>query len=155
MSEIDAVDEAIIDTDPATVAGAIMDEAMGKSHWWHPSLEMERHGDISPAQVGGLVDIIVHGPRGPVRWTNRTSEVTENTVRVEMIAGAFRGEGIWTFEPVDGKTRVRYRWRAQPSAWFLKLFAPFIDIEQSHHKVMKVGFEGLNQYIKQLKLQPA
>lgn len=148
MSEIDAVDEAIIDADPATVARAIEDESMGKSHWWLPSLEMEPHRDIPPSQVGGLVDTIVHGTRVPVRWTNKTVQVTENTVRVEMIAGAFRGEGIWTFEPVDGKTRLRYRWRARPSGWLLKLFARFIDIEQVHHNVMKAGFEGLNQYLK-------
>ena len=36
MSEIDLVDEAIIDADPATVANAIKDEFMGKTHWWLP-----------------------------------------------------------------------------------------------------------------------
>jgi hypothetical protein len=36
MSEIDVVDEAIIDADPATVAKAITDEAAGKTPWWLP-----------------------------------------------------------------------------------------------------------------------
>ena len=156
MSEIDVVDEAIIDADPATVAKAITDEAAGKTHWWLPLWEAKQRGDIPPDQVGGIFDITVHGRRGTVKWTDKTIEVTENMVRLESFEGAFRGEGTWTFEPVDGKTRLRYRWRVRPSGWLLRLLAPFIDIGgRSHHETMKAGFEGLNQYVKHLKGEPS
>jgi hypothetical protein len=149
MSEIDVVDEAIIDADPATVAKAITsDEAAGKTHWWLPLWEAKQRGDIPPNQVGGMIDITVHGRRGTVKFTAKTTEIKENMARVEYVEGAFRGEGIWTFEPVDGKTRVRFRFRVQPSGWLLRLMAPFVNIAQSHHEVMKAGFEGLNQYLK-------
>ena len=152
MSEIDAVDEAIIDADPETVAKALMDEIEGKTHWWQPSLKTEPHGSILPTEEGGMFDVIVHGGGGPIRWTNKTIQVTENMMRAEMVDGAFKGEGTWTFEPIDGKTLVRYHWRAQPNSWALKLVAPFINLEQSHHQLMIAGLEGLKRYVKQRKL---
>ena len=149
------MDEVVIDADPATVAKAITDEAAGKTHWWLPLWEAKQRGDIPPNQVGGIFDITVHGRRGTVKFTAKTTEIKENMARVEYVEGAFRGEGIWTFEPVDGKTRLRFRWRVRPSGWLLRLLAPFIDIGQSHHEVMKAGFEGLNQYVKHLKGEPS
>jgi len=116
MSEFDLVDEAIIDADPATVARAIRDEAMGKTHWWLPYWETKPRGNIPTDQVGGMTDITVH--KGvTVRFTAKTVEVTENLLGLEYVEGAYRGEGIWTFEPVDGKTRLRFRWRVQPTGW--------------------------------------
>jgi hypothetical protein len=155
MSEIDVVDEAIIDADPATVAKAIRDESMGKTHWWLPYWEAKPRGNIPPDQVGGMIDITVRR-RATVRFTAKTVEVTENLLRVEYVEGAYRGEGTWTFEPVDGKTRLRFRWRVQPTGWlrWLLLLAPPSEKSgRSHHEVMQAGFEGLNQYVKQLKGQ--
>ncbi len=48
MFEMDVVDEAIIDADPATVSKAIMNEVKGKTHWWFPYWEAQPRGDIPP-----------------------------------------------------------------------------------------------------------
>ena len=155
MPEIDVVDEAIIEADVATVFKAITDEAAGKTHWWRPYWEGKPRGGIPPDQVGGMIDITVR-KRATVRFTAKTVEVTQNLLQVEFVEGAYRGEGIWIFEPVDGKTRLRYRWRVQPTGWlrWLLRLAPASERKgRSHHEVMKAGFEGLNQYVKQLKAQ--
>ena len=155
MLEIDCTDEAIIDADPATVLKAIADESMGKTHWWLPCWEGKPRGDIPYDQVSGMIDVTVH--KGPtVRFTLKTVEVTENRLRVEVVGGDFRGEGIWTFEPVDGKTRARFRWHVRPTGLigFMLRFAPPEErAGRSHREVMKAGFEGLNQHLRQLKAQ--
>jgi hypothetical protein len=150
MPEIDVVDEAIIDAEPAVVAKAIMDEAMGKTHWWLPHWEAKPRGGIPPDQVGGMTDITIR--RGvTIRFTAKTLEVNESVLRVQFVEGAYRGEGLWTFERVDGKTRLRYRWRVRPAGWLrwlLLLAPPSEKAGGSHHEVMKAGFEGLSRYLK-------
>jgi len=59
MPKIDVVDEAIIDAGCAVVAKAIMDEAMGKTHWWLPHWEAKPRGAIPPDQVGGMTDVTI------------------------------------------------------------------------------------------------
>jgi hypothetical protein len=155
MFEIDVEDEAIIDADPATVSKAIMDEAAGKTHWWLPYWEARPRGDIPPDRVGGTFDITVR--RGvTVRFAAKIVEITDKTLQVQYVEGAYKGEGTWTFEPVDGKTRLHFRWRVQPTGWLywlLRLAPSSAKRGRSHHEVMKAGFEGLNQFVKHLKGQ--
>jgi len=155
MFEIDVEDEAIIDADPATVSRALIDEAAGRTHWWLPYWEAKPHGDIPPDRVGGMFDIIVR--RGVViRFTAKLVEITDNQLRWEYVGGAYSGEGIWRFEPAEGKTRLRFRWRVRPMGWLRWLLRVAPSSERkgtSHREVMKAGFAGLNRYINQLKVQ--
>ena len=149
MAEIDVVDEAIIDADPTTVYEALLDEVKGSTNWWMPHWEATPRGDTSAGQVGGIVDITVRHA-GTTRFTAKTTEVIENQlIRVEFVEGDLVGEGEWTFEPENGRTRIRFRWKVRPNRLLPKLMSRFIDIGKVHSEVMQAGFEGLSEYLKQ------
>ncbi len=155
MLEIDVVDEAIIDGDPSVVRKALIDEAAGRSHWWLPYWQARPHGETPPDRVGGMFDVIVR--KGiTVRFTARVEEMTEKHLRLEYVAGAYRGEGTWSLEPVDGKTRLRFRWRVRPMGWLgwlLRLSPSSQRKGGAHREVMKAGFAGLNRYLNAQRAQ--
>ena len=151
----DVTDEALIDASPDVVYRAVVDEHDGKTNWWTPYHSMElREGD-SYGEVGALLDntVRVRG-RFPIRFTTRTVEVEQNErIRVEYVGGAFRGEALWKFEGVNGKTRLRLRWRTSPSG-VLRALAPFLPVEKSHSDTMKVGFENLSAFLDRTRSGP-
>jgi hypothetical protein len=62
-----------------------------------------------------------------------TDETTRGqSIRVDYVAGSFRGEGRWGLQNIGGKTRLTYRWQADP-AGFLKLLAHVAHRGQPHH----------------------
>ncbi len=148
--EFDVVDEAVINADPATVYNAFLDEVKGSTNWWEPHWNAKSRGIIPTNQVGNILDITVRRPGKKLRFSTKTTEIIENQfIRVEYIEGDFLGDGEWTFEPENGKTKIRFRWRARPNSLLLKLISRFIDIEKGHSEVIQAGFEGLNKYLKQ------
>ncbi len=151
MSEIDLIDEAQIEADPATIRAALIDEAMGKTYWWRPHWEARQRGGIPPDQVGGMIDVTVHSAI-TVRFTARTAEIAPNLWRVEYVQGDYRGQGTWNLAPVDGRTRVRFCWQVQPTGWlkWLLRIVPPSKTSKGHRAVMRAGFHGLSNHIKQL-----
>ncbi len=148
MLEIDTEDEAIIDAGLATVRQAIIDETAGRTHWWLPEWQARPRGGAAPDHVGAMVDITVR--KGvTVRFTARMTEIDERHIRSEYVAGAYRGIGTWEFEPVDGKTRARFRWRVRPTGWlsWLIRLEPARRRGQAHHQVMVDGFTALTQHL--------
>lgn len=147
MKPIEVTDEGLFDASPAEVFSALMDEAMGRSQWWHPALELHPRPGPPPTEVGSLIDVRMPGPP-PLQFTERVTELVENRrVRTEYIRGDFLGGGVWTFEPVGERTRVRYRVRLRPNTWKLKLVRPFVNIGQKHSAVVQRGFTGLRDYL--------
>ncbi len=149
MIEIDAVDTALIDADVTTVRAAIADEFSAKTHWWLPYLQATPRGDIPADQVGAIFDISVRGSF-PSKFTAKVVEIGETQFRVEYIGGEFRGEGIWTFEPQNEKTRVSFRWHVTPVGWtslLLSLNPTAARQAAPHHEVMRAGFAALNEHV--------
>ncbi len=102
----------------------------------------------SYAQVGALLanEVRVQG-RLPIKFVTKTIEVEENAlIRVEYVAGAFRGEAAWRFEDLDGQTRLSLRWQTIP-AGALGMLAPLLPIAKSHSDTMRVGFEKLRGFL--------
>jgi hypothetical protein len=146
----DVMDSALIDASPDVAYRAVVEEHDGKTSWWAPHLTMQLRGGDSYGDVGALVDntVRVHG-RFPVRFTTKTVEVEPiETIRVEYVAGAFRGEAQWGFVGVNDGTELSQRWRTRP-AGVLRALAPLLPIGESHSDTMKVGFERLRGYLDQ------
>jgi hypothetical protein len=69
MAQIDVVDEAIIDADPASTYDAdpastydaLLNEFRGSTDWWMPHWEARPRGHIPVGQVGAVVEIIARG----------------------------------------------------------------------------------------------
>lgn len=148
MKDIDVTDEALLDASPAEVFAAVADEATGRSGWWRPTLELYPRPGAPAGQVGSVFDIRIPGRR-PIRFTERIVELVENEhVRLHYIGGDFRGEGLWSFEPVDGRTRVRFRFHVRPHGLAMRLASHLTDIGRLHSQVAQRGFEGLRRYLQ-------
>jgi hypothetical protein len=150
MTKYDIVDETIVSADPQAAYDATVAEHDGETRWWKPHMSVQLLEGDSYCQIGSLHAnaVAVHG-KLQIKFTTRTSEIAEaQMIRVEYVAGAFRGVGIWRFEGVDGKTKVSYRWRTSPSGFVLRVLAPLLPIAKSHSDVMKEGFNGLNGYLE-------
>ena len=147
MAEYDVIDDAIIYAKPDVVYQALLTEYTGETKWWMPHVEAKPREAGAVDQPGALIDLAVHH-RGTTRFTVKTIETKKNELwRLQYVAGAFRGEGTWKLEEVDGNTKVSYRWHCRPSGP-LRILAPFINIPKGHSQVMKSGFAGLNEHIK-------
>jgi uncharacterized protein YndB with AHSA1/START domain len=151
MAEYDVIDEAIIDADTATTYNALLDELRGLTKWWKPYCEGKPKGDIPVGQVGAIFDITVRHT-GTIRATAKITEIVENQlIRYDYIEGDWVGKGEWTFEPTNGKTRIRFRWRTRANSLLMKLTSPFLDIGKFHSEVMQAGYEGLKKHLESVK----
>ncbi len=147
MPKFNVVDEAIIDASPAVVCKAILDEISGVTHWWMPDVETKVIGDTPPGREGMISDIKVHRT-GKAHFTWKLTTIVDGELIDIEYGGDFAGNGKWTFEPVDGKTRIRFYWiNILPKRPLFILISPFIDLGKSHSEVMQVGFKSLNNYL--------
>lgn len=148
MAEIDVVDEGILEASPARVYMTFLDEVQGQTHWWMPHWEARLRGTIPVTEIGGSIDITVHRIGTP-RFSARVTYLEPNhCMKVEFYEGDLRGDGEWTFEPVDGKTKVRFRFRVRLHRFLYRLLAPFVDIGAIHSGVMQAGFKAWNRYLE-------
>ena len=148
MVKYDVTDEAIINASPDVVFNAVKDEACGKTSWWMPHLSLKPREE-STCGVGDLIDVTVHG-KHPIKFTTKTIEIKMNEmIKGNYVEGAFRGESVWEFKDLDGKTKLSFRWRTKPAGLLLRILAPFLPIEKNHSDVMKAGFNNLNKFLDQ------
>jgi len=153
MARIDVVDEAVIDADRLRVFKALIDEANGRTHWWMPYWEAKPRDTKEFGQKGSAIDITTHraGARPGTRGTKFSARITEaiegKLLKVDFFDGDFLGNGEWKFEPIDGKTKVRYRWNVVPHRWAYRMLAPFVKMGKMHSDIMQEGFKGLNRYL--------
>ena len=148
MTKYDVTDEAIINGTPDVVYNALKDEIDGKTSWWMPHLSSKLREGSSSGNVGALCDITVHGKR-KVKFTTKTVEVKDNEmIRANYIEGALRGEGLWKFDSLEGKTKLSFRWQTSLSGFLPRIMGLFLPVEKKHSDVMKAGFDNLNKFIE-------
>ncbi len=151
MARIDVVDEGIIDADCSTVFKAYTDELGGITHLWMPLWESKPRGEDITVQKGTVTDITTHY-MGTTKLTVRVTEfVKDKSLIEELFEGDYIGTGEWTFEPLDGKTKVRFRWKVNTNRLLLTLAAPFIDIGKRHSELVQELFKAWNRYLSQSK----
>ena len=148
MPKIDVVDETVIDSPPLIVFKAILNETAGITHWWMPDMALRLREETPIVCEGAIVDVTVHGPGTP-KWTAKITKIVEGELIELEEEGDFAGTGTWTFEPSDGKTRIRFRWNVRPKRLLYVLMSHFVNIGKSHSEVMQKGFRALNGYLNQ------
>ena len=145
------MDEGIIDADCSTVFKAYTDELGGITHLWMPLWESKPRGDDIIVKKGTVADIVVHY-KGTTKIAARVTEfVKDKLLNEEFFEGDLIGTGEWTFEPFDGKTKVRFRFKVKTNSLLFTLGALRIDIGKRHSEVVKELFKIWNSYLSQSK----
>ncbi len=112
-----------------------------------PDVETNVIGNTTSGKEGMISDIRVHRT-GNARFTWKLTRIVDGQLIDIEYGGDFAGNGKWTFEPVDGKTRIRFYWiNIRPKRLMFVLIAPFINLGKSHSEVMQTGFKSLNNYL--------
>lgn len=146
MHRYDVTDESIIDAEPKAVYDAFVDEMNGNTSWWAPHHTFRLLSGASCDSVGARPESTVR-TKWPVKCTTETVEaVPGDHIRVNYVGGSFSGEADWTFEDVDGKTRIGCR-RQTTLAGSLRLMARMLPVEESHSQVTVAGFEKLQDFL--------
>lgn len=139
------VDEAMIDVSPDKVYNAVLDEFTGVSHWWMPLVDIKPRVDTPLRKTGMITDVTIHDAT-TTRFSWTVTKLAEGKSIDVDYNGDFVGTGQWVFEPVDGKTRVKYIWNGRPVRLLLVLASYIADIKKNHSKVVQTGYKGLNEY---------
>ena len=148
MQRIDALDEVIIDSSPMEVYTALLNEVSGVTNWWMPYMAFKLRGDIPIDHEGAIYDTTVSPTsRMNAKFSAKMTKVVEGKLIEEEIAGCFVGTASWTFEPIDGKTKVQHRFNAKTNGLLYSIFSPFVDYKKNHSNIMQKGFKALNSYL--------
>lgn len=149
MPKYDVVNEAVIDADVTTVFNEVLN-ANNYSMWWMPHVQAKIRGDEKVLQEESVFDIEVHRSITNTIAARITDIVVNKSIKLEYFEGDFIGPCEYTFEAINGKTRIRYRWNIRTNKFLLTLLSlvPKL-IPKGHSAVMKFGFKGLNNYLAQ------
>ena len=149
VPKIDVTDEAVINAPPSAVYKAFIEEVAGKTHWWMPALAFHLKGDVPMGQEGAVFDIIAHPEsRMKAKFSCRLRKVEEaKRVEVDIFAGDCIGNGLWTFQEVDGKTKVAIRFNVRTNNVLVSLFSPFVDLAKNHSEAIQHGYRACNSYL--------
>jgi len=94
-----------------------------------------------------MTDITVHRIGTPRFAAKSVEIIKDKLIKVEYFEGDYRGSGEWTLEPLDGKTKVKFRWNVKIHRMLLSLFYQLV--RSIHSDVMRKGFKSLNKFLEQ------
>ena len=148
MVKMDVTDEAIIDGSPLEVYKAIIDEYSGITNWWLPTLEFKPRENKPFDCEDAICDMAAHGMGMTAKFSVKMTKL-EKAKSIEFdYSGDFIGTGKWTFEPIDGKTKVQYRMNVKTNRLLLNLVGPLMrNPAKPHSDTIKKGMKALNSYL--------
>ena len=128
---------------------AIINEVSGKTHWWMPDLAFKLKGDVPVDQVGAVFQIIANPTkRLKAKFFCRVKKVVEaQSVDLDIFAGDVIGKGQWTFQEINGKTKIKVRFTVKSNNLLISLFSPFVDLAKQHSNAVQNGFKACNRYL--------
>jgi hypothetical protein len=149
MSNIDFVEEAIVDAKPDVVMKTVLDELAGKTHWWTEMEQKVRGGPLAPGESleNKVVDAVLHGAP-TTRFTYKVVKLVDSKlIDTDTLSGPYVGKGIWSFEPADGgKTRIKYAISGHTVGVFSLL--PKSMGHKQHSKSTQNLFKQLNGFLR-------
>jgi hypothetical protein len=148
---VDALTETVINAPPEVVYKEILDLFAGDSQWHIPNTVKEHRSNTPLGKVGAIYDIKISGTGVAVKINSKITKIVENKLIEFEEGGDFAGTATWIFEPLDGKTDLKFRWNARPNTLlfkvFLNLFISPEKIEKNHIETNLQGFKLLNEYL--------
>jgi hypothetical protein len=146
MPKFDDVEEAVIDSPPMAVYNAVLNEFAGVTNWWMPQREWKLRGNM-PIREGAICDLTMHAKGVTSKASVKVAKLEEaKSIGLEFM-GDFLGTEEWTFEPTDGKTKLKYRVNAKTNRLLFSLVSPFVNFGKGHSDDMQYGFKALNSYL--------
>lgn len=140
------VEEAMIDASPDKVFNAVLDECAGITHWWAPLYEIKPRADTPVRTTGTVSDVILSGV-GTLRFSWTVTKMAEGKSLEVEYTGDLVATGEWVFEPIDGKTKVKYIWTGRPNTLLSSIAFRVMNTQKLHSDAIQRGFKGLNDYI--------
>ena len=152
MVKMNVTDEAIIDGSPLEVYKAIIDEYSGITSWWMPTLEFKPRENKPFDCEDAICDVAAHGAGMTGKFSIKLTKLEEAKLIEFDYSGDFIGTGNWTFEPMDGKTKVQQRLDVNTNRLIFSLVAPFMrNPAKPHSDAFKKGMKALNSYLSKKK----
>ncbi len=150
MAKVDVTDEAIIDSPPPTVYKTLLNELSGITQWWLPDLQCKSRDGNLVNYEGAIFDATIH-PESRMRVkvsTKITKLIEPKSIDLEYL-GDFIGTGKYTLEPIEGKTKLKFRFNVKTNKLLISLLAPLVNLPKAHSEVMQFGFKACNNYLTQ------
>ncbi len=146
MREIDVTDEAVIDAPPVVVYRAFLDIYSGVTNWWAPHLKSTIRGS-KPICEGAVCDVVARSHGGSTKFSVKLVKAEEAKSIGFELSGAFLGTEEYSFEAVDGKTKVQLRFNGKTNSRMLSFLSSFMDVGKVHSETIQKGFKACNEYI--------
>ncbi len=146
----DALSEAVIDAPPDVVFQEILNLFANVSQWHVPNTDHIPRKDTPVGKVGAIYDVMIHGNPVSIKLTSKITKIVENRLIEFEEGGDFVGTGTWIFEPSNGKTNLKFRWRTYPNKLMFKLMFPFLNVanlEKGHIESNMQGYRLMNEYL--------
>ena len=145
MPKFDAFDEAVIEAPPVTVFKIILDEFSGLTHFipgyeFKPRTSMDREGGIADAKASS------HGIAA--KFIAEVSKIEKDKSIELELSGDLKGTEQLTFEPLDGKTKLKIRLKGETNKLLFRLLSPIANIGKIHSEAMQKGFKAINSSLR-------
>jgi hypothetical protein len=148
MPKVDVIDGVVIDAPPMAVFKAILNEYSGVTRFWMPIIEFKPRADKPMDCEGAICDVTARNKGIAAKFSVKVTKIELGKSDLEL-AGDLIGTETWTFEPVDGKTKLQIHWVGGTNRLLFSLLSPFASMEKLHSQSIQKGFEALsNSFFK-------
>lgn len=112
--------------------------------WWPVDLRL-RVLRVADGLVGSRFEV---RPRGGSFVCEVEKVDPGRELLIRYAAGVHRGTGLWTLEPAEGGTLLRYAVDLEPQGWLVRLLSNVLDFGKIHSRAMQRLFDGLEGHVR-------
>jgi hypothetical protein len=96
---------------------------------------------------GGICDITARSHGIAAKFSVKVTKVDPGKSISLELSGDLIGIENWTFEPIDGKTKVKLQWKGATNKLLFSFLSPIANAGKVHSESIQKGFKVLNASI--------